>query len=186
MRIIAGQAKGRKLITPNGDDVRPTTDRVKEAVFSMIAPYIHGSLVLDLFSGTGNLGLEAISRGAEKAFFVDKSRDSIKIISRNILKLDMKSKSEIKNTDALKAIDDFRSSNIKFDIIFMDPPYGKGIIKSCIEEIDRSGLLNKDGIIVIEHNELEKIDANIGNLNILKDKKYGNTIITIYTNVKET
>lgn len=180
MRIIAGFAKGRKLTTPKGVEVRPTTDRVKEAIFSMISPYIPSSLVLDLFSGTGNLGLEAISRGAEKVYFVDKSKSSIALTSQNIATLGMNSKSETKNSDALKAIDEYAYLGLKFDIVFMDPPYGQGIIIPCLKAIHECNILKEDGIIVIEHNETEKIDPQIGGLSVLKHKKYGNTIISVY------
>ena len=179
MRIIAGEAKGRRLCTPKGFGVRPTTDRVKEAIFSMISPYIQESIILDLFSGTGSLGLEALSRGAKKGYFVDKSRKSIKLTQENIQHMGFQSQSEIRLSDAVRAIEDFVSLGIMFDIVFMDPPYGKGLVLPCMKAINKGKILNRDAIIVIEHDETEKIEI-IDHYRILKEKKYGNTFISVY------
>ncbi|WZL74798.1 16S rRNA (guanine(966)-N(2))-methyltransferase RsmD [Clostridiaceae bacterium 35-E11] len=180
MRVIAGSLKGRRLKTPKGIETRPTTDRVKESIFSIIHAHIIDSIIIDLFSGTGNLGIEALSRGAEKVFFVDKNKNSIQLIKENIESMGLKSKSEILFCDALKAIKQLASLSHKFDIIFMDPPYSKGLILPCMEAINAEDMLKEDGIILVEHDTKDTLPDNVGRLIKRKEKKYGNTMISIY------
>ena len=185
LRIIAGHAKGKKIITPKGLEIRPTTDRVKEAIFNIISTHISDSIVLDLFAGTGNLGLEALSRGAKKAYFIDNSMSSMKIIVENINKISLVDSSIIKRTEALKALDEFASMGTKFDIIFLDPPYGKGLLIPCMKVIEDMQILAKDGIIVVEHNQSELIQWDYKYLKVFKEKKYGNVMISIYQWARE-
>lgn len=180
MRVIAGSLKGRRLKPPRGIETRPTTDRVKESIFSMIHTSITDSIIIDLFSGTGNLGIEALSRGAEKVFFVDKNKNSIKLIKENIESMGLKEKSEVLFCDALRAIKRLASLPNKFDIIFMDPPYSKGFIIPCMEAIDAERILNEDGFILIEHDLKDTLPNKVGRLTKRKEKKYGNTMISIY------
>ena len=160
MRIIAGDFKGRRLYTPENYNIRPTTDKVKEAMFSIIMPYISESICVDLFSGTGNLGLEAISRGASKCYFCDNSRESIQIIKKNIDYCKAGDKSVIKSGDFRKVLESMRE---KVDIFFMDPPYEAGYYSDAFEKIAERGLLSDDGIIIAEHRDsLELPDALMG------------------------
>lgn len=182
MRIISGNAKGLKLKTLKGMDTRPTSDRVKEAIFSMISPYIFDAKVLDLFSGTGNLAIEAISRGGSTAYAVEKNSKCIDIIKENINKANFDERINILNKDALRAIKDLK--DIKFDIIFMDPPYLKDLIKPSLKEIALHNILSDNGIIVIEHDIKDILEKTIDSFTTIKKKKYGNTIITIFE--KET
>ncbi|MDX5683031.1 16S rRNA (guanine(966)-N(2))-methyltransferase RsmD [Clostridioides difficile] len=180
MRVISGKARGLKLNTPKNEDVRPTTDRVKESPFNMINSYIMESEVLDLFAGTGSLGIECLSRGAKSCTFVDISKESIDIVKSNIKKARVESESIILNLDFKTAIDKLKLQNSKFDIIFMDPPYYKNMFIEAIEKIDNSNLLNEDGIIVVEHDTNDLFPDKICKLEKTRDKKYGNTTLTFY------
>ncbi|QZY57110.1 16S rRNA (guanine(966)-N(2))-methyltransferase RsmD [Crassaminicella profunda] len=180
MRVIAGISKGMRLKSPKGLETRPTTDRVKESIFSMINPYIIDSVVLDLFSGTGSLGIEALSRGAEKAYFVDCNKNSIKVIKENIAYTRLEEKSTVLFCDAHRAIKELALGTNKIDIIFMDPPYLKGLIIPSIDAIEKEEILNKEGIILVEHDLKDSLPEYIGKFMKRKEKKYGNTLITIY------
>jgi len=170
MRVISGKYKGRKLEGFNIDGTRPTMDRVKESLFGIIQNKIQDSICLDLFAGSGNLGIEALSNGAKQCYFVDNNKEVIKILKRNL--------KDIPNSILIN--DDYRSAlknlNIKFDIIFLDPPYKFNLINKAIEDIINYDLLNDDGIIVCEY-ETEEIKCN---LELIKEKKYGSKYIKIY------
>ena len=180
MRVISGKVRGLKLDTPKNDDVRPTTDRVKESLFNIINPYVIDSNVLDLFAGTGSLGIECLSRGALSATFVDVSKDSINIVKSNVKKARVENESTILNLDFKTAIDRLNVQNKKFDIIFMDPPYYKNMFIDALSNIDNSDLLSEDGIIVLEHDTKDKFIDKIRRLEKSKEKKYGNTTLTFY------
>ncbi|NLK73498.1 MAG: 16S rRNA (guanine(966)-N(2))-methyltransferase RsmD [Clostridiales bacterium] len=179
MRIIAGDAKGRNLFTPKNQDVRPTGDRVKESIFSMIDSYIEDAVVIDMFAGTGNLGLESISRGAREAYFIDNNYTSIDIVKKNIETTGYFKESHVIHANYEKAI---KNLNIKADIIFLDPPYNKGHIDNCLRLISKYGILSSKGIIVIEHST-DEIWEDISDFELLKSKKYGITMISILRNL---
>lgn len=180
LRVISGKARGLKLNTPKNDDVRPTTDRVKESLFNIINPYIMDGDILDLFAGTGSLGIECLSRGANKCVFVDLNRSSIEIVKSNIKKARVESNSEVLNVDFKAAIERVKNNSYKFDIIFMDPPYYKNMFFEALEKIEKSNILKEDGIIVVEHDTKQEFPENIGKLINYRSKKYGNTTITFY------
>lgn len=148
MRIIAGKFKGRSLITMKDQSIRPTTDRVKESIFNLIQGYVEDAKVLDLFAGSGALGIEALSRGAEAVTFADRSNDSIETVNTNLKKVS--GKFNIIRKDFLSTIDYLSARKEKFDIIFLDPPYKQGLDKAAIDKIDEAGILAEDGIIVVE------------------------------------
>ncbi|WP_073148957.1 16S rRNA (guanine(966)-N(2))-methyltransferase RsmD [Paramaledivibacter caminithermalis] len=180
LRVISGEAKGIRLSTLKGTDTRPTSDKVKESIFNILAPYIEKSKVLDLFSGTGNLGIEAVSRGAESAFLVEKNRKCYDIIKKNIMKTKLNDKIKIIIKDVYSTLKNFSKIGEKFDIIFMDPPYLKGHILTCLKEIKELDLLNEDGIIVAEHDIKDIIPETIDDLIKFKERKYGGTMISFY------
>ena len=180
LRVISGKARGLKLDSPKNQDVRPTTDRVKESLFNIINPYIRESNILDLFAGTGSLGIECLSRGAKNCVFVDKSKDSINIIKSNVKKARVENESTILNIDFKDAVKRLSSQNQKFDVIFMDPPYYENMFIECLKIIDELNLLYEDGIIIVEHDTKDLFDESIGNLVKSRDKKYGNTTLTFY------
>ncbi len=173
MRIISGKHRGTKLYTLDGANTRPTLDRVKEPLFSIINFYIKDSTVLDLFSGSGALGLESLSRGAKKVFLCDKSRDAIKIIEKNVEKLKENENVEIINKDYLESLESLKE---KFDIIFLDPPYDTDFAELACKRIIELDLLNNNGIIIIETDKKENVVQNINKLNLIKifdERKYG-------------
>lgn len=180
MRVISGKARGLKLNTPKNEDVRPTTDRVKESLFNIINSYVMESSVLDLFAGTGSLGIECLSRGASKCVFVDNSKESIAIVKSNIKKARVEEQSVVLNLDFKDSINKLSVQKNKFDIIFMDPPYYKNMFIEAINRINSSELLSEDGILIVEHDTNDEFPENIGILNKIRDKKYGNTTLTFY------
>ena len=171
MRVISGIARGTKLYSLDGLTTRPTLDRIKESMFNIIQSKIENSQVLDLFSGSGALAIETLSRGANKAYLCDKSKDAINIIRKNIEKTHFQNNSVIINKDYLKCLEELE--NKKFDIIFLDPPYQSNFAEKSLEIIIQKNLLNKDGIIIFETDkedikDIEKLDINIYDL-----RKYG-------------
>lgn len=181
MRIISGLLKGRIVKGINIDGTRPTMDRVKESMFAIIQNNIKNSTCLDLFGGSGSLGIEAISNGANISYFVDNNKTAIKIIKENLTNLNILDKSAIINKDYNSALNYFKNNNIKFDVIFIDPPYNMQIINDILEYISLNNLLNTNGIIVCETDELY-LKSEIKNLVKYKEKKYGSTYLTFYKN----
>lgn len=175
MRVITGTARGRKLFTLSGEDVRPTIERVKEAIFSMVQFEIEGRQVLDLFAGCGQLGIEALSRGAGYATFVDSSKDSVDCVKQNLQKTGFKSNTCIVQTDALTFLKTYAG---KFDIAFLDPPYAKGLLQAALEEIDSR--MNDGGVIICEHPYGENMPSNAGSFSQIRSYKYGKTGVTVY------
>jgi 16S rRNA (guanine966-N2)-methyltransferase len=186
MRVISGSARGTKLKTVEGLETRPTIDRVKEALFSSISPDVYGSIVLDLFSGSGALGIEALSRGAEACAFVDMSKDSVAVIGENLKKTRLDSNSRV----YMKRSSDFIRSDSKsflricersaFDIVFLDPPYGSDLVGQSIRGMMDHGIVSADTVIVCETNGSEKLEDTYSFFTKVKEKKYGKIIITIY------
>ena len=175
MRVISGKYKGRNLIGFDIDGTRPTMDRVKESLFGSIQNYIKDSTVLDLFAGSGSLGIEALSNGAKNCYFVDSNIELINIIKKNTINI--KEDINIIKCDYKVALQDFKNKNVKFDVIFLDPPYKFNLINDCLEKIKEYNLLNENGLIVCEY-ESEIVDTPYYNL--IKYKKYGSKSIKIY------
>ena len=174
MRVISGKYKGKNLIGFDIDGTRPTMDRVKESLFGIIQNYIKDSIVLDLFAGSGSLGIEALSNGAKECYFFDNNIELINIIKKNTMDI---LGTHIMKSDYKNSLDLLKNSNIKFDIIFLDPPYKLNLINDCLDKIYNYNLLNEDGIIVCEY-ETENIITN--DFELIKEKKYGNKNIKIY------
>ncbi|WP_040211662.1 16S rRNA (guanine(966)-N(2))-methyltransferase RsmD [Clostridium polynesiense] len=180
MRIISGKAKGRKLFSPPTSETRPTLDRVKESMFSIIQGYIPEAIVLDMFSGTGSLGLEAASRGAKECHLIDKSSTTYPYLKQNIDHLKFNDFCFSYNTDAYSALKKFSNMNKVFDVIFIDPPYLKNMIPEAIQFIYKNQLLDKDGIIVTKIDSSEDIYEGINELMLSNKRKYGNTTVCFY------
>lgn len=178
MRVITGSARGRKLKAPEGMDVRPTTDGVKEAIFSAIQFEIEGRTVLDLFAGSGQLGIEAISRGAKKAVFVDSSQTSIKFIKENIAHVGFESQSEVINMPNTAFL---RTTRETFDIALLDPPYARKLINKSLPALTE--IMSEDGVIVCEHEIECRLPEEVNGFRIVRAKKHGKTGITIYRKI---
>ena len=175
MRVISGKSRGKKLVSLEGDNTRPTLDRVKEALFNKIQFNIQDSIVLDLFAGTGALGVEALSRGAKEVVFCDKVPDAIKVIEQNVTNTNNIDKSTIINKDYKDVLENMSMQNKKFDIIFIDPPYKTNLIIDSLQKIIISNLLAEDGIIVVETDDInkEKEILEIEKVEICDKRKYG-------------
>lgn len=180
MRIISGIKKGAKLIEFMGEDIRPTTDRVKESLFNLIQEFVADANVLDLFAGSGALCFEAISRGARYGVCTDKAKESVSVILKNRDKLGFIDKVDVINIGAEEYL---QKTTEKFDIIFMDPPYNKGFIEPALDKIISRDILSDDGIIVVESDSPDEINIPSG-LKVLKERRYGRTNVTVFE--KET
>lgn len=172
MRVISGTAKGTSLESLEGNKTRPTLDRVKEALFNILQNDIRDANVLDLFSGSGALGIEALSRGAKFCVMADKSADAIKVINKNLQKTKLEQNAKVIKNDYIKTLD---SLDQKFDLIFVDPPYSENIAVNAIKNIIELNLLTEEGIIVLETDEEERELENLKkiNVNVYDLRKYG-------------
>lgn len=182
MRIISGIRRGHKLLEFEGDDVRPTTDRVKESIFNLIQSFVPGAVCLDMFAGSGALSFEAISRGARKAVCIDKDKRSIDIIGKNADSLGFTDKCEIVNMSCFDYADRTKE---KYDIIFLDPPYNRDFIEPVLKSIIGNDILEEDGIAVLESDGPD-FRGEIDGLSIYRQRKYGRTYITVYRKVPKS
>ena len=173
MRVISGKYKGKKIDGFDMDGTRPTKDRVKESVFGMIQNKVKDSTFLDLFAGSGSIGIEALSNGCKCCYFVDNGFDILKVLRKNI---DCISNSILIDKDYKDALKFFDSNNIKFDIIYIDPPYHLELLNIAINMIESKELLNEDGIMIVEYEE----EIPICSYELIKEKKYGKTSIRVY------
>lgn len=181
MRIIAGEAKGKRLECRKGIDTRPTQDSVKESLFSIIAPYIPEARMLDLFSGTGNIALEALSRGAKRAVMIEKDQEALKYIIKNINNLGYENKSRAYKNDVIRAIEILSRKGEKFDIIFMDPPYKDEVCERVMRAISKANLLADNGLIICEHHIFEDLSDEVAEFRKTDERKYGKKSVTFYT-----
>lgn len=180
MRIIAGKWKGKQILSPKTEKIRPTLDRVKESIFSVIDGYIGEAKVLDLFGGTGNLGIEALSRGAKEVYFNDINKEALNLIYNNIRLTQFESCVRISRKEYDKCIRSFENMEDKFDIIFLDPPYASKYEEDALNLIVKFNILKEDGIIVLETDKRKIFNENIKGL-VLKDKRtYGRVMIRLY------
>lgn len=176
MRVISGKAKGIKLVTIEGLNTRPTTDRIKESIFNLIQFEIPDANVLDLFSGSGALGLEAASRGAASVTLVEQNRQCHKAMEENIGKCELSDVVTIMKSDVLSIFHHIG----QFDVIMMDPPYQKDFITPVMDQIVMHKTLSENGVVVIEHSTADQVSETFGELKQYKQKKYGKTMISLY------
>ncbi|MGP1434273.1 MAG: 16S rRNA (guanine(966)-N(2))-methyltransferase RsmD [Catonella sp.] len=175
MRVIAGSARTVPLITPTGLETRPTSDRIKETLFNMLQGYVEGASFLDLFAGSGQIGVEALSRGADFAAFIEKSDEAVKCIKHNVNKTKFTDKALVLKMEVLSGIRTLEIEKKKFDIIFVDPPYGQGFEKSILNALIDSTILYEDAIIIVEASKnTDFLYINELGLKIVKDKLYKN------------
>lgn len=180
MRIIAGKAKGRKLIPPATMETRPTMDRVKEAMFSMILGYVPNAVAIDIFAGTGSLGLEAASRGAKEVYLIDKSPITFPLLKENIENLKFGEFCFPLNMDSYEALRGLAKKGKIFNLIFIDPPYCKEMIPEAMKIIKENNLLEKDGLIVTKIDTIEEKYEGYEDIVLTQSRKYGNTTVCFY------
>lgn len=181
MRIISGTSKGRKLVAPRNRSIRPTSDRVKESIFNILGGGIKGNTVLDLFAGTGNLGIEALSRGAKKAVFVEKRRQAIRLIQRNLAQFGLEDRSEILQKEVNRALGILKQRGESFDLILMDPPYEKGLIQNTLRKLNSHPIYSGDSILLVEHNRREPLPLTVEGWDLVRQQRIGDTLISFLT-----
>lgn len=182
MRVIAGTSRGRRLSAFEGRDVRPTPDRVREALFSILQSKLgsfSGIRVLDLFAGSGALAIEALSRGADSACLVEKAQESIRIVRENLERCQMDDRAELIKGDAWKILPTFAAGS--FDLVFVDPPYGQGLAGRALIEVDALKLLDDDGILCAETGSGEVLPESVGQLHRIDQRRYGTIMINFYS-----
>lgn len=185
MRVITGSARGHTLKAPKGDNTRPTSDKVKESIFNIIGFIDEEDIILDLFSGSGGMGIEFLSRGAKSCYFIDEDANSIKIIKENLVKTKLIDKSLVYKNSVDRAIKILGNKNLKFDYIFLDPPYDRNYVVKVIKNIVDENLLSDSGKVIIEHEtKLELLDKYY-NLFKADYRKYGDTSVSFYKKEEE-
>jgi 16S rRNA (guanine966-N2)-methyltransferase len=180
VRVIAGIAKGRTLKAVPGIGTRPTTDKVKEAIFSMIGPYFDGGLGLDLFAGTGGLGIEAISRGLDRVVFIDLEKTSIQVIQDNLKSIGFTDQAEVYRNEAMRALKVLAKRGLKFDLIFLDPPYKMKQVDEILLQMQQMDMIQERATVLVEHEAAHTYADSIGRFHVRKRTSYGETAITIY------
>lgn len=180
MRIIAGRARGRKILAPETMETRPTLDRVKENIFNIIQHYVIDSVALDVFAGTGSLGLEAVSRGAKECYLIDKSPVTFPLLKKNVENLKFQDECTCLNMNSYDALKRFIENKKVFDLIFIDPPYLKDMIPKAIEMITEGNILDSQGLIVTKIDSVEDIYEGNDKIQLTDKRIYGNTTVCFY------
>lgn len=180
MRIIAGSRKGHKLHPIKGRTIRPTTDRIRESVFNILGSMVDNATVLDLYAGTGGLGIEALSRGAAFVLFAEKNPYSLQTIKRNLDHLNLINQGIVVKRDILKGLSWIESLGYCFNIVFMDPPYEKGYVAKTLLFLSRTDILSSDSRIIAEHSVREAVPRSIGDLILYDQRKHGGTMVSFY------
>src|SRR5512132_50131 len=180
MKVIGGAARGRKLKVPKGLAVRPTAARVKESLFNILPHDFSGLRVLDLFAGSGNVSIEALSRGAIKAVLIDESARSAAAIRENLTCLDLYRRAQVWVAPVARSLRKLDKAGEKFDLIFLDPPYDRGLVTITLRDIDKCSLLNPTGLVVVEHSARETVNPDYGNLILNDRRRYGDTCLSFF------
>lgn len=184
MRIVAGEFRGRRLHTPRGETIRPTADRVREALFSILGPRVPNAMVLDLFAGTGALGLEALSRGAARAVFVDQSPGAIRLIRSNIDLCGAEGRSRIMRAHVAKALRQLAHEGLVFSLILLDPPYGKEHVEAILPDLHR--IADAATLVVAEHHARDLLPSTCAKWVRVQERVYGDTAISFYESSPES
>lgn len=181
MRVIAGIYRSRPLATLRGAKLRPTSDRLRESLFNILGGAVRGSVFVDLFAGTGAVGIEALSRGARQVFFVESHRAAVSLIRRNLASLDITAEAEILPMDALRGLRALVRGGTRADCIFLDPPYAKSdVYLKVLEILDRAPLLAEDGCVIAEHNRRLALPERVGQLVRVRVVKQGDAALSFY------
>ncbi|MFD1031084.1 16S rRNA (guanine(966)-N(2))-methyltransferase RsmD [Metaplanococcus flavidus] len=185
MRVVAGEAKGLPLKAVPGNTTRPTTDKVKESVFNMIGPFFDGGNALDLFAGSGGLGIEALSRGIDKAVFIDKDGKAVETIRANLEKTRLSAQAEVYRNDAKRAIKILKKNDFKARLLFLDPPYHITEAYELMDFAAETGILTEDSIVVCEHEKSVVLADRTKFFERFKNENYGGIVVSIYRYVGE-
>ncbi len=177
LRVISGRLKGKRLFSVKGRSLRPTSDRVREAIFDILQGQIAGRKVLDLFAGTGALGIEALSRGASSAVFVENSPASLSALQRNLVECRLQDSASVLNKEVLSGIRFLEMQRVTFDLVFLDPPYGRGLTRKTLEAVAQSSVIDRETLMIAEHSSQEDIEE-IPHLEITDQRKYGGTRVS--------
>ena len=180
MRVIGGQARGRRLKAPKGKSVRPTASRVKEALFNILPRDLSGAKVLDLFAGTGNLTIEALSRGAAEATLIDSSAEAGKIIRENLRRSNLIHRAKIWIAPVTRAARLLARREESFDIIFLDPPYGQRLVETTLKMVAEGELLRDSGVLIAEHSVRDPVEERYGSLVLHDRRRYGDTVLSFF------
>ena len=180
MRVIGGKLKGRKIKTCRGKFLRPTSEKIREAIFNIISPFLTDGLVLDLFAGTGSLGIEALSRGMERAIFIENDPRVISVLKKNIINCRLENQAEVIVLPVTKGLKILQSRKQKFKLIFLDPPYLSNLVGKTILEIGEANILEEDGLVIVEHSSKEDIKSNYGNLIKFDQRQYAHTLVSFF------
>lgn len=182
LRVISGTAKKRRLRVPRGLEVRPTADRVKEALFNILGGLVLGCSFLDLFAGTGNIGIEALSRGAASAVFVEKNNKNIRVVKENLAITGLDTSARLICQDVADALSLLGREGQRFDIIFLDPPYLKDFEMDALVGIADHCLLKPDGMVIIESSKEDHLPRNVALIKMIRQERYGDTLLSFYHN----
>ena len=181
LRIISGELKGKKLYTPRGDTIRPTGNRQREAIFNILSHRVRHANVLDLFAGTGALGIEALSRGATSAVFVDIDKSIVSVLEKNVKSCRLEDKSTVLHWDVRRRLDPLNTIATSFNLVFMDPPYNQNYVIPAIDNLHLIGCLDTAAVIVVEH-AVAEILPDKDKIFVLQDqRRYGKTLVSFFT-----
>ena len=180
MRILAGVLKGRRLVAPRGSTTRPTADQVRLALMDTLTPRLPQARVLDLFAGAGGVGLEALSRGAAHATFVERDAQAIAALRENVRTLDVADLATVRGGDVLKELSTLHAKGERFDIVFLDPPYEAGLVETTLEMLGGGGLTHPDALVIAQHFTKRPPGAVIGRLGSFRTRRFGETTLTFY------
>ena len=178
MRVIAGAHKGRRLLAGRGDALRPTSGRVKEALFSILGDRVAGARMLDLFSGTGAIGIEALSRGAAQVTFVESGADSLKLLKENLHRCGAEAGARIERLSAASYLR--RGTDAPYDLVFADPPYKTDSARDVLPDIDRSAMISPQTLVILEHPTRQDVPPRVGRLAQTRQYRYGDTTLTLF------
>jgi 16S rRNA (guanine(966)-N(2))-methyltransferase RsmD len=180
MRVISGKAKGRRLIAPKGGAIRPTADRIKESLFNILPRDFSSMKILELFAGTGNVSIEALSRGAESALLVDASERAARVIRENLRRLELSDRAQVWVMPVRRALNAVGRQGQKFDVIFLDPPYDQRLVGRSLELIASVNPLYPSAVVVAEHSVRETVKSSYGILSLNDQRRYGDTLLSFF------
>ena len=184
MRIISGEFRSRKLVFPKNKRTRPMTDRAKEMIFNILGQTVQGTTVLDLFAGSGSLGLEALSRGAKEVVFVENGTWAVKTIYQNLERLRLNKNASVMTQDVFKALKRLEREEKKFALIFLDPPYNQGVVKKILIQLECSDIVTPLTQIVLHHSRQEKLPETLERLEVLREKRFGQACLSFLSGRK--